>query len=660
MKNQKGITLVALSITIIVILILASIGTYAALDTIQSSRLTVFKTELELMQTKVNELYEESKENQEVLNYGENIDNKAKEILNIVKNTIGITDSDINQFKHYKASFVENDLKLGRMNQEFLVNIAKRSVVSYNGIQYKGQTYYALQQIPNTLYNVKYQDKNSSEGEKVKFNLTQDRLEDRRWRVNIVDIQKQNSTGYVEEWQVRYKIKGKEYWNTTKDMNFVVTTPGVYQVQLFNDEIESSIKEITITYVNEPIFNTGMEKIMFDNNNVINESNQNFKKYNWYDYVPGDNVNDTKNSKWANARTSDGSYWVWIPRFAYKITYKSSDKSQGGTIDVKFLVGTSDQYYDENGNLKTAQRINLIQQQIGDDPRKISEVDTTADYTVHPAFTNETNIDFLNGGWDKELTGIWVAKFEMSGENASGGNIQPGNVSSLSSSVKLVSKPGVSSWRNINAGNMYTVSYNYDRIKDSHLMKNSEWGAVAYLTHSQYGRNGKEISMNTNGSFYTGGNSGETYKTNTAQSSTGNITGIYDLSGGAYEIVAAYMANGNASLSTYGASFATLTKSTKYATVYPYDSSNDSNTNNYNKYKESATSRYGDAILETSSSGSGYSSWLGDRSTFPFGINPFFVRGGEFDSHGGAGLFCFGEYVGHTSSGVSFRVVLAF
>ena len=660
MKNQKGITLVALSITIIVILILASIGTYAALDTIQSSRLTVFKTELELMQTKVNELYEESKENQEVLNYGENIDDKAREILNIVKDTIGITDSDINQFKHYKASFVENDLKLGRMNQEFLVNIAKRSVVSYNGIQYKGQTYYALQQIPNTLYNVKYQDKNSSEGEKVKFNLTQDRLEDRRWRVNIVDIQKQNSTGYVEEWQVRYKIKGKEYWNTTKDMNFVVTTPGVYQVQLFNDEIESSIKEITITYVNEPIFNTGMEKIMFDNNNVINESNQNFKKYNWYDYVPGDNVNDTKNSKWANARTSDGSYWVWIPRFAYKITYKSSDKSQGGTIDVKFLVGTSDQYYDENGNLKTAQRINLIQQQIGDDPRKISEVDTTADYTVHPAFTNETNIDFLNGGWDKELTGIWVAKFEMSGENASGGNIQPGNVSSLSSSVKLVSKPGVSSWRNINAGNMYTVSYNYDRIKDSHLMKNSEWGAVAYLTHSQYGRNGKEISMNTNGSFYTGGNSGETYKTNTAQSSTGNITGIYDLSGGAYEIVAAYMANGNASLSTYGASFATLTKSTKYATVYPYDSSNDSNTNNYNKYKESATSRYGDAILETSSSGSGYSSWLGDRSTFPFGINPFFVRGGEFDSHGGAGLFCFGEYVGHTSSGVSFRVVLAF
>ncbi len=39
---------------------------------------------------------------------------------------------------------------------------------------------------------------------------------------------------------------------------------------------------------------------------------------------------DVDGSKWANAITKDGSMWVWIPRYAYKITYKNKDdKSKG-------------------------------------------------------------------------------------------------------------------------------------------------------------------------------------------------------------------------------------------------------------------------------------------------------------------------------------------
>ena len=33
----------------------------------------------------------------------------------------------------------------------------------------------------------------------------------------------------------------------------------------------------------------------------------------WYDY---------SQKKWANTKSEDGSMWVWIPRYAYKITYK--------------------------------------------------------------------------------------------------------------------------------------------------------------------------------------------------------------------------------------------------------------------------------------------------------------------------------------------------
>ena len=57
------------------------------------------------------------------------------------------------------------------------------------------------------------------------------------------------------------------------------------------------------------------------------------------------------------------------------------------------------------------------------------------------------------------------------------GNIPTTNAGN-SNYVRAVSKPNVTSWRWITVGNMYTNSYYYDRNKDSHLMKNSEWGAV--------------------------------------------------------------------------------------------------------------------------------------------------------------------------------------
>ena len=170
-------------------------------------------------------------------------------------------------------------------------------------------------------------------------------------------------------------------------------------------------------------------------------------------------------------------------------------------------------------------------------------------------------------------------------------------------------------------------------------MKNSEWGAVVYLTHSSYGRNGTQVEVNK--SYYTGGTSGATATTNVLQSSTENSTGIYDLSGGAREYVASYITNGNVYLKQNGYNFAYTgygneaykKASTKYATGYSYDSvSSDRNTNNWIRYntlaKESnGTYGYGDAILETSTAGSGSTSWNSDYSKFVYSSYPVFIRG---------------------------------
>ena len=76
MRKEKGITLIALTITIIILIILASITTYSGISTIKSSKLNKFKQELEIMQSQVNVLYEKYRteiEEGQVVNIGERI-----------------------------------------------------------------------------------------------------------------------------------------------------------------------------------------------------------------------------------------------------------------------------------------------------------------------------------------------------------------------------------------------------------------------------------------------------------------------------------------------------------------------------------------------------------------------------------------------------------
>ena len=183
------------------------------------------------------------------------------------------------------------------------------------------------------------------------------------------------------------------------------------------------------------------------------------------------------------------------------------------------------------------------------------------------------------------------------------------------------------------------------------MMKNDEWGAVAYLSKSKYGKQTEEVTINSNSSYYTGGGSGNTYVNNGAQSTTGNVYGVYDMSGGAWEYVAGYVNNGNGNLTSYGSSLVNGDAKTK--NVYT-KASTDNNTNNYNQN----ASKYGDAVYETSANGNtSNGSWYGDCSYFPFTSSPFFRRGGYYYDGSRAGVFAF-DNNGGSSSNVSFRPVL--
>ena len=387
----------------------------------------------------------------------------------------------------------------------------------------------------------------------------------------------------------------------------------------------------------------------------------------WYNYISKSGKDDNLDSQWANAKNSDGSYFVWIPRYAYRITYYES-------ISSDTITG----YCDGDGIKEVTGNVRYG---ISDSVQTV--VSNGKSYIVHPAFTDGTNNNFQNGEWDSELSGIWVAKFEMSmetnGVHTETDSLSIGNVL-ISDSIKAVSKPNVSSWRNISISNCYTNAYTYDSSQNSHLMKNSEWGAVAYLAHSPYGRNGNKLDINNSSDCITGNGSGSTdasvqeglanaYNTTTGAkaSSTGNIYGVYDLSGGAWERTAAYISNGSSYFSEDGSSFVATTSanseayktlSTKFATVYPYNASNDTSATNYEIYRN-AEYGYGDAILETSLIGETNTSWHGERSNYAHTNYPFFSRGGNNNNGTIAGLLFFTTYgTGDNPNNYSYRVVL--
>ena len=458
--------------------------------------------------------------------------------------------------------------------------------------------------------------------------------------------------------------------------------------------------------VNSPQLMEGMTGIYWDkdgNEIEVTANNQD----SWYDY---------NKQEWANAVTKDSNgnvtgYWVWIPRYAYKIE-SGRYTSTAGKISVKFLQGTSNKDKDNNE----------ISQNY---PETTGE--TMSDYVVHPSFTdgseNGKNNHYMNGEWDKEISGYWVAKYaagfqECTQTVSSNGtvteptinlanvkysdknytsynsscttNALSQNLSSNGYSSQRISypvfKPLTYAYNVISTGDIYTISkeiasassfYGLNSSKtDSHQIKNSEWGAVAYLTQSSKGRDGTEVMQNAKNLNNTSkviygvtGYAGTIANVVTA-SSTNNKSGVFDLSGCVWERTAAYISNGNSNLSSYGSSYVNSTAnlngyntngySTKYVTVYPYDNSG-SNTNNYSTYsgKKSVTYGFGDAVLETSTSGSGTTSWISDFSVFSNIMEPFIVRGGRCrDNSNSSGIFAFYADSGATWLTNGFRSVL--
>ena len=373
------------------------------------------------------------------------------------------------------------------------------------------------------------------------------------------------------------------------------------------------------------------------------------------------------------------SYFVWIPKYSYQLwdlgNYSSLttiDSTKPHAIPIKF--GTSNTTDTNTGECTTPMNDNGTQGLAGESGN--CEV---GDYMTHPAFLAfDTN-------------GLWVGKFETGINGVTSTETAKVNGNDAN---RIIIKPNVYSWRGNRVGNMFKASAEYMRNEMSHMMKNTEWGAVAYLSHSNYGIN-DEIRINNNSAFITGYssttsptigyNNGEsiegnriettslgvdgTYTVNYSNnksvlsSTTGNYSGIYDISGGAWEYVMGY---------TTGTSIG-VGGSSEITTIYTDFFTNSGYEKYYDKYSSTSMFNYNNRILGDATGEIGpymsqvdldtntryKSSWYNDFVSFASSSNPWFARGGEWTFGSLAGAFAFSHSTGSMYAYISYRIVLA-
>ena len=391
-----------------------------------------------------------------------------------------------------------------------------------------------------------------------------------------------------------------------------------------NNVIEATVGKIE-TKPNAPVLASNMIPVYYD------ETAETWKKadlanpnntYKWYDYNNGMwanavTVTATNRTKYLNATPGTvipmddiTTMWVWIPRFnaTTPSNYNGGTQALPNAIYVTF---------------------------------------------VKP---NETAIDAFTFG-TKQLSGFWYGKFETShstlASSSNSNNLGCTN-EACNNANGIIIKPSVTSLRRNNVSNFFFASRSMEQTGnsfgfvssevDTHMSKNNEWGAVAYLTQSIYGRctsrtSCTEVGINNNSSYLTGygapaGSSSSvtngTYNTTLGKdaSTTGTIYGIYDMSGGAWEYVMGVYSN---TISSSG--FSSL-PDTKY----------------YNNY--TGSSYTGHALTETAG-------WYSDGKSFVVSSYPWFVRGG-FCSYGAtAGVFNFHYGMGYPDNIYSSRLVIS-
>ncbi len=230
----------------------------------------------------------------------------------------------------------------------------------------------------------------------------------------------------------------------------------------------------------------------------------------WYDY---------NQKRWANAVTVKNpstykgksmvvnkddilGFWVYVPRYAYEVMrkeYSNYPITEPEDFQIHFEKITDAKH--TPGKCLMVAHKDQVAPLYRDDCSLIrtyvaGKNPDNSTWATHPAFTFG----------DKELNGIWVAKFEPTGDNKQPTFLPNSRVMIWDMSVQEYGRRyvtattiGVKDPNNVGGNTDFTppMQNNHHLAElSSRMARNSDWGAVSYLAYSKYGAGVNKVQLN--------------------------------------------------------------------------------------------------------------------------------------------------------------------
>ena len=446
--KENGITLIKFFIIILIILVLITICVSTISDSYKIYNLKRYVSEMTLIQEKINQIRNDYKVWE---NYNPNetgnfysylqslnfinassasniyIDKFNKIIDDLNKNDLKYwnknADSIITNYYYFDPARIEKNFGINDSNLYIIINFYTGNVISRDGIEdvknkkiiYRGyDSSIGNKLVINNIYNddIKTEIKiieNRGLKQTVKISLLSD---DIKTLPNISEIYYFSNKNE----EIRKKcsmLPDYRYIETEKSAYFTIETSGEYEFIIEDTNfIQYSAIRKSFKLCNPPILNDEMTGIYW--NGDEEKEIEGIYDSNWYNYSEDE-------LKMANAKTTDGIYWVWIPRFIYRETEEGTQ--------LEFV-------YDKSSTPTT----NLL-----------SNV-----YKVQEAFSE-------NG----EITGFWIAKFQSNSEDSV--IIKPGLTLAITDKTRATQN----SEKYLNDNKLYSILPTLNKLNAIIILANS-------------------------------------------------------------------------------------------------------------------------------------------------------------------------------------------
>lgn len=414
MKNFK-ITIYNLILIIIILLITLSFCIGIIVNTNKKTNLKKYVAEMELIQEKVNQVRKQyltwenynANEPGNFLFYIQNLGyvnansasniyiNEFTEILNNLNNeNTKYWDMNIDSILTNYCYFNPENLKRHfgiNTKLNVIINFYTGNVIEKNGIkdinskvihrQYDTNLGNKLVTVSlnNDLETVAEVVENMGLSQRIKISFNQSDVKNNISEVFYYTDEIENSKSCTE-------LQDYIYLRDENSVYFTITKSGIYNFFIKDiNHREYKSAQIEISLCNKPVLSDGMIGIYWDESgNEITVENENDPQ--WYNYSSA--------LKFANAKTQEGNYWVWIPRFLYNITEDITS--------IQFAVETTS---------------------------KNTQYKKITGYKLQESFNEDDNI-----------YGLWVSKFQVNEDYSGNISSKPGQTLTVTSMKDVAKK----------------------------------------------------------------------------------------------------------------------------------------------------------------------------------------------------------------------------